>query len=118
MIQHKTMPIPEIIDRVTAIARKYNVSDWIYLAHSHMEMLLNAAILTSLYVDAQTSIHSLKKLMKSLPYAELTFLTTMKYVVIYSGRIWTNMESKYFNRYQSLCKSLANLQLSRGADIE
>ena len=25
MIQHKTMPIPEIIDRVTAIARKYNV---------------------------------------------------------------------------------------------
>jgi len=28
------------------------------------------------------------------------------------------MESKYFNRYQSLCKSLANLQLSRGADID
>jgi len=25
MIQHKTMPISEIIDRVTAIARKYNV---------------------------------------------------------------------------------------------
>ena len=26
------------------------------------------------------------------------------------------MESKYFNRYQSLCKSLANLRLSRGQD--
>ena len=28
------------------------------------------------------------------------------------------MESKYFNRYRSLCKSLSNLQLSRGADID
>lgn len=26
------------------------------------------------------------------------------------------MESKYFNRYKSLCKSLANLRLSRGQD--
>lgn len=26
------------------------------------------------------------------------------------------MESKYFNRYQSLCKSLANLRMSRGQD--
>lgn len=28
------------------------------------------------------------------------------------------MESKYFNRYQSLCKSLANLRLSRGQDMD
>ncbi len=27
------------------------------------------------------------------------------------------MESKYFNRYQSLCKSLANLKLSREQDM-
>lgn len=28
------------------------------------------------------------------------------------------MESKYFNRYQSLCRSLENLRQSRGADID
>lgn len=28
------------------------------------------------------------------------------------------MESKYFNRYRSLCRSLSNLQISRGADID
>ena len=28
------------------------------------------------------------------------------------------MESKYFNRYRSLCRSLENLRQSRGADID